>query len=124
MRYTTPWTVVAGLLMLANVSLAQNVTPTTCPSTITSIAGCPLIGCGGVADALLNQQRNRTDTPASPTDVTVADIKSLAQPTDWTTGQPRASISSTEGWQVRVIARLKTIRKEGKETCNCELAIR
>ena len=36
----------AGLLLLSDVSRAQNVTPTTCPSNITSIAGCTLIGCG------------------------------------------------------------------------------
>jgi hypothetical protein len=78
--------------------------------------GLSLIGCGGIADALLNQLKNRTDTPTAPTDVSVADIKSLAQPTDWTTGQPRDSLAPTEGWQVRVIARLKIVKKEGHET--------
>src|SRR5262249_46789558 len=74
-----------------------------------------------VADALLNSTKNRADAPASVTDVTVADIKSLVQPTDWLTGQDRSSLSSTEGWQVRLVARLKAVRKEGGETCNCGL---
>jgi len=114
--------VVLGIgTVLGTSGLAQNITPTTCPPNIASIAGCPLTGCGGIADALLNQLKNRTDTPSAPTDVSVADIKSLAQPTDWTTGQPRDSLAATEGWQVRVIARLKIVKKEGHETCNCEL---
>src|SRR5260221_7818030 len=113
--------VAAGLclfLFAAASPSAQNLVPPTCPATISSIADCLLSGCGGIADALLNEAKNRTDVPTSPTDVTVADIKSLVQPTDWTTGQPRDSISATEGWQVRIIVRLKTVRKEGRETCN------
>ncbi len=89
---------------------------------VPSIAACPLTGCGGIADALLNEAKNRTDTPASLTDITVADIKSLVQPTDWTTGQPRVSITATEGWQVRLVARLKIVKSEGRETCNCGLS--
>ena len=101
-------------MALGVLTCAQNLT-SSCPvPRPTSIAACPLTGCGShVADALLNQVKNRTDTPTSPTDVTVADMVSLAQPTDWTTGQPRDSISATEGWQVRITARLKIVRKEG-----------
>src|SRR5262249_22026691 len=85
---------------------------------IVTIAGCPLTGCGGVANALLNTAKNRSDAPSSPTDVTVNDIKALVQPTDRLTGQARDSIANTEGWQVRLVDRLKFVRKEGGETCN------
>jgi hypothetical protein len=78
---------------------------------ITSIAGSPLTGCGDVADAPLNQLNNRTDGPTAPVDVTVADIKLLVQPTGGTTGQPRDSLAGTEGWQVRLVARLKIVKQ-------------
>ena len=59
-----------------SVGFAQNLTPA-CPSGIMSIGDCPVTGCGGVADALLNPAKNRTDMPTFPTDVTVADMKAL-----------------------------------------------
>ncbi len=120
MRHTA-MTATVAFAFATSVGLAQNLTPP-CPSGIMSIGDCPVTGCGGVADALLNTAKNRTDIPTSPTDVTVADIKALVQPADWTTGQSRDSLSDTEGWQVRLVARLKIVKKEGKETCNCELS--
>jgi hypothetical protein len=42
--------------------------------------------------------------------------------TDWTTGQDRTPIGGTEGWEVRLVARLKIVKKEGKENCNCGLS--
>ena len=101
---------------------AQNLVPACAVPKPTTIAACPLTGCSShVADALLNEIKNRIDVPAAPTDITVADLVSLAQPTDWTTGQPRDSLSGTEGWQVRLMARLKIVRGEGGESCNCDI---
>jgi hypothetical protein len=112
---------VVTLMSGAAVS-AQNLVPACPVPKPTTIATCPLIGCTSrVADALLNQAKNRTDIPSAPDDVSIADIKSLTQPTDWTTGQPRDSIAATEGWQVRITARLKSVKKEGAESCNCDI---
>jgi hypothetical protein len=109
--------------LLAGVAApAQNLVPACPVPKPTAIAACPLTGCSSrVADALLNQAKNRSDSPTAPDDVSVADIKALTQPTDWTTGQPRDSISETEGWHVRITARLKLVKKEGKESCNCDI---
>jgi hypothetical protein len=109
-------------LMTSAVMFGQNLVPACPVPKPTTIATCPLIGCSSrVADALLNQVKNRTDTSSALDDVTVADIKALTQPTDWTTGQPRDSIAATEGWRVRITARLKSVLKEGAESCNCDI---
>src|SRR5207247_1969830 len=68
-------------MIISATGHAQTLT-SPCPAGISAISGCPVTGCGGVADALLNEAKKRTDAPASPTDVTVADIKALLQPTD------------------------------------------
>ena len=76
----------------------QDLVPACSVPKPTTIAACPLIGCSSrVADALLNQAKNRTDSASAVDDVTAADIKALTQPTDWTTGQPRRPIAATEG---------------------------
>ena len=109
-------------LISGAVMVGQNLVPACPVPKPTTIAACPLIGCTSrVADALLNQAKNRTDISPTLDDVTVADIKALTQPTDWTTGQPRDSIAATEGWQVRITARLKSVKKEGAESCNCDI---
>jgi hypothetical protein len=109
-------------LISGAVLFGQNLVPACPVPKPTTITACPLIGCSSrVADALLNQAKNRTDISSALDDVTVADIKALTQPTDWTTGQPRDSIAATEGWQVRIMARLKSVKKEGAESCNCDI---
>ena len=42
-----------------------HLTPLTCSPSITSIGSCPDDGCGGLSDALLNDAKNRTDSPSS-----------------------------------------------------------
>jgi hypothetical protein len=109
-------------LISGAVMVGQNLVPACPVPKPTTIAACPLIGCSSrVADASLNQAKNRADISPTLDDVTVADIKALTQPTDWTTGQPRDSIAATEGWQVRITARLKSVKKEGAESCNCDI---
>jgi hypothetical protein len=107
------------------VSFAQSgVTPETCPVTIKSIKNCPVAGCGGVSDAFLNLAKNRTDVPGSGVqNLGVNDIKQIDQPADWKTGKARATITGPgkEGTPVRVTGFLLKAKKEGAETCNCEL---
>ena len=119
--------VLLSLLMLATWATLQGpgVTPSTCPESVHSIADCPDTGCGDIGDALLNHAKNRTDTP-TPADVqelTIPGLSSIPQPASWKTGTARDSIvgPGLEGTPVRLIGRLKIVKREHQETCNCEL---
>jgi hypothetical protein len=115
----------AAFLFPLSLLLAQSgVTPETCPVSVKSIKNCPVAGCGGVSDALLNLAKNRTDPPGNDLeDMAISDIKKIDEPSDWKTGQDRSSIAGPhkEGTPVRVIGVLLKTKKEGAETCNCEL---
>ena len=90
--------------------------------TIKTIAGCTLQGCGGVADAGLNEAKNRTDAAESTAPIlTVPDMQLIYEPTDWATGIDRDEIASAEGTAARLIGYLKVVKPEGGETCNCGL---
>jgi hypothetical protein len=101
------------------------VTPASCPPGIHSIADCLEGGCGDIGDAFLNLAKNRTHIPA-PTDVqnlSITELASIPQPASWKTGTARDSIvgPGREGTPVRIVGRLKIVKREHKETCNCEL---
>src|SRR5437762_975085 len=63
----------------------------------TSIAKCPLEGCGTDFDPLLNRSKNRSDAPADTdaVDMSLSDIKALSQtlPAGWKEGDPRDSFT-------------------------------
>jgi hypothetical protein len=114
-------------LLLATLALAQEpgVTPSICAPGIHSIADCPDSGCGDIGDAFLNLAKNRTDIPApgDVQDLSITDLASISQPASWKTGTARDSIvgPGREGTPVRLVGRLKIVKREHKETCNCEL---
>jgi hypothetical protein len=77
-----------------------------------------------VSDAFLNLAKNRKDLPGShPTKLNVEGIAQIEQPTTWKTGKDRTSITGPgkEGTPVQIIGVLLKAKKEGGETCNCEL---
>jgi hypothetical protein len=115
----------AVLVITAPQAHGQGVTPKACPQGMQTIADCPVSGCGDVADAFLNEAKNRTDNPAAADvqDISVAEMTSLAQPSSWKTGKSRTTIEGQgkEGTAVRLVGFLKIVKKEGGETCNCEL---
>jgi hypothetical protein len=103
---------------------ASGVTPPCTTAMQASIPACPLTGCGDGGDALLNQQKNRTDVPTSGiTTKTLDQIRGLDQPSNWPTGSPRDSIQGPgkEGSPVAVRAFLLKAKAEGAESCNCGL---
>lgn len=113
------------LLTTWAIGQEPGVTPSTCPSGIHSIADCLEGGCGDIGDAFLNLAKNRTDIPA-PADVqelSIAELAGISEPASWKTGTARDAIVSPgrEGTPVRIVGRLKIVRREHKETCNCEL---
>jgi hypothetical protein len=121
---------VLGLnLCFAGSALAQPpLTPPTadCPATIDDIAHCPDIGCGENGDRELNKAKNRTDIPTD-SDVktkTFANMRALAQPARWDTGQDRATIRTAgkEGTPVEMMGFLFKVKKGGAESCNCDLS--
>jgi hypothetical protein len=90
----------------------------TCPTTI---ADCPLEGCGGDADFKLNSAKNRTDQPNSPSIMTLDQMRALTQPASWPVNKDRTSLGGPgrEGSPVVVTAYLLRAKKEGAESCNC-----
>ncbi|MBC7933189.1 MAG: hypothetical protein H7Z38_21710 [Rubrivivax sp.] len=92
-----------------------------CPSTVRTIDDCPAEGCGRGGDGPLNTMKNRTTAPSDPEELTLASIRALRQPTRWTLGQERSSISANESRAVVVTAILRDARASGSETTNCKL---
>src|SRR5215813_3036221 len=112
---------IAVLLLLNFAAHAQPGVTSACPTGITSISACPLSGCGGVSDALLNQKKNRTTAPtAGIAPMKISDIKGIPQPKSWMTGKDRTSLTQ-EATPAVVMGVLKIAKEEHQETCNCEL---
>jgi hypothetical protein len=127
-RSVIPLTRGVFALLLPIVALfAQDpgVTPTECPTPMASIADCPDTGCGGVSDAFLNQAKNRTDElpPGDLVDLSVARLRQIPQPSSWKTGKDRDLITGPgrEGTPVRLTGFLQNVRRQGAESCNCDL---
>jgi len=120
---------ISALPVLLSAAFAQpsGVTPSVCPAGIASIADCPVGGCGGVSDSLLDVAKNRTDAPSGAlAPLTVAQMTNLTQPASWLTGKDRSSLqgSGQEGTPVQLMAFLIKVKPEGKESCNCGLGKR
>ena len=120
-------TVVALLLIAGNApslpikkKAKVPVSVAVCPTTF---ATCPDEGCGTNKDDELNRAKNKSAVPAESDvqDMTITQIRSLAQPTRWNTNDDRSPIQGDEkeGTPVRVMGRLKLIKNEGAESCNC-----
>jgi hypothetical protein len=101
------------------------VTPATCPTPMTAIADCPDTGCGSVSDAFLNLAKNRTDEPppGDLLDLSVSRLKRIPRPSSWKTGKDRDLITGPgrEGTPVRLTGFLQNVRRQGAESCNCDL---
>jgi hypothetical protein len=93
----------------------------------TSIAKCPIEGCGTDSDPLLNTSKNRSDIPddSGLVDMSVSEVKALSQhlPAGWQEGDGRDTFTGPgkEGQPVRVMAWLWKSKPEGGESCNCGL---
>jgi hypothetical protein len=97
-----------------------------CEDSFDEIGHCPDTGCGDRGDALLNQAKNRSDSPLSTTNFTLNRIRAKAQPSQWDTGQPRTSIQGPgkEGSGVAVSGFLLKAKPGSGESCNCGLTRR
>jgi len=93
----------------------------------TSIASCPLQGCGTKKDPLLNTSKNRSDSPsdAEVRDMTLSEIKGLSQalPGGWKEGDARSTFTGPllEGQAVSTMGYLWSSKREHAESCNCGL---
>jgi hypothetical protein len=88
-----------------------------------SLAACPEEGCGGDFDPELNKRKNIRASDAEPTPHTLAWMKKLDDPENFTHGDTREELADLgEGKMIRVVAYLLTAKAElGGESCNCGL---
>jgi hypothetical protein len=118
--------VTAYLLVTVPGTAAIKKKSATCPTTLTH---CPDDGCSTDhdVDGTLNEQKNirpddpRAQGPAQP--MTLREIKDLPDPENFSMGDPREDelTGLGEGKKVRVVAYVLRAKREGKESCNCEL---
>lgn len=90
----------------------------------TSLAKCPVTGCGGAIDKNLNRQKNIKTAPTGPADdMTIAEIKALEDPVaGFKKGDKRDKLEALgEGKLIRVVAQALVVRPGSKESCNCGL---
>ncbi len=102
-------------------SRAKATAATPCPG-VSAITDCADEGCGG--DPELNKHKNiRSDEQAS-TLQSIAWMKALPDPTDFTAdNRNRDELRQIgEGKKITVVAWAMVARKGGKETCNCKLS--
>jgi hypothetical protein len=92
--------------------------PLCTPAMQSSIAACPLTGCGEFGDALLNQMKNRFGPVSNPATATLDNIRGLSEP-GFSTGDPRTGLATIENRVVVVQAFLLKAKREGAESCNC-----
>lgn len=116
-----------AILFFATQGRAQPPT-IACPTSMDSIADCPVTGCGANADIELNKAKNRTDVP-DESDVkhkTLNSMRALAQPLRWHTGKDRSPIRTAgkEGTPVQLKGFVKLIKPGSAESCNCDLTRR
>src|SRR6266851_4208458 len=68
------------------------------------LASCPLEGCGGSFDPNLNKRKNISSDSQTPIVKTLAEMKALADPQNFTMGGSRAELTTLgEGQQVAVV---------------------
>jgi hypothetical protein len=82
-----------------------------------SLAKCPVTGCGGTIDKNLNRRKNiRTAPTGAAEDMTVAEIKALDDPVDgFAKGDKRDKLTALgEGKLIRVVALALVVRPGSK----------
>jgi hypothetical protein len=81
-------------------------------------------GCGGPHDPDLNKQKNIRSDDQAPVLQSIAWMKALPDPSDFTAdNRNRDELRQIgEGKTITVVAWAMVARKGGKETCNCKLS--
>jgi hypothetical protein len=86
------------------------------------LASCAAEGCGTLFDPNLNKLKNLVADEGQATRHTLAWMKKLDDPENFTEGDERDELADLgEGQKVTVIAYLLTAKPEGGESCNCGL---
>lgn len=116
---TRPVLVVLILVGLAAQPKAQKGKAPCAPS----LADCPNEGCGTHFDPNLNRRKNIRSDPQTPALRTLAWLKKLDDPEQFTEGASREElIDLGEGQKITVVAYVLVARAEpGGESCNCGL---
>jgi hypothetical protein len=93
------------------------------PPCRASIAECPDEGCGGSFDPSLNRLKNFRSKDGDSTMRTLAWMKKLDDPENFTQGGSREELTTLgEGQKITVLAYLLVAKPElGGESCNCGL---
>ena len=88
-----------------------------------SLAACPDQGCGTNFDPELNKRKNVRSDNQTPTPRTLAWMKKLDDPENFSQGESRDELATLgEGQHVSVVAYLLVAKAElGGESCNCGL---
>ena len=95
-----------------------------CADNIDDITECPDEGCGDHAfDPELNKQKNIRSDDQQPVLRSIRWMKGLENPTSFTSeNRNRDELKQLgEGTKITVVAYALAAKKEGGETCNCEL---
>ena len=90
----------------------------------TTLAKCPVTGCGGDIDKNLNKRKNiKTAPTGAAKDMSIGEIKALEDPVQgFVKGGSRAKLTALgEGDLIRVVALALVVRPGSKESCNCGL---
>jgi hypothetical protein len=98
-------------------------TRTDCPD-VKDITTCPDEGCGGIYDPALNKRKNIRSDDRPAIDRTIQWIKAIKDPTQFSKENPdRDELSQLgEGQKIRTVAYALSVKKGGRESCNCGLA--
>lgn len=131
MRSRTPLLVLAVIVMSTILVLvtfpigvaAQSGNKKLKPPCKATLADCPEVGCGTNFDPNLNRRKNITSDDQAPTLRTLAWMKKLDDPENFTEGGSREELSALgEGQKITVVAYLLVAKPElGGESCNCGL---
>jgi hypothetical protein len=91
---------------------------------VKTITDCHDEGCGPKSDPELNKLKNIRSDPQQPVTQTIAWMKSLPDPENFTeqNKEDRTELKQIgEGQKITVPAWVLDVRREGQETCNCGL---
>src|SRR5438034_3089568 len=95
-----------------------------CPEGINNITDCPDEGCGDHAfDPELNKEKNIRSDNQQPTLRSIRWMKGLPDPTNMAECGNRDELKQLgEGQKITVVAWALTAKKQGAESCNCDLS--
>jgi hypothetical protein len=115
--------VIVLALTLCTIATGANNKPDNKPCTATKLAECPDTGCGDDFDSNLNLQKNIRSDTGTATTRSLAFMKNLADPKNFTEGGSRTELKDLgEGQKISVVAYLLIAKAEpGGESCNCHL---